>query len=240
MRLMRRIGLGIAAAVAALVAVAVLTARSGDPALWPPAPGEPRVEIFVVSHGYHSGIVLPREAVAEAASRRGHLALGAVLQRFAAFRWLEFGWGDEGFYRHVPTVASLTFGLAVRALLRPGNPSVVHVVGLPGDAREAFPQSDIVRIELSGSGFTRMIEALEASFTKAGGAAAEPLGAGLYGPSLFYRGVDTFHAFNVCNHWVARLLSWAGLPTTPVLATMPPGLFLDLRWRAGLVPLQRN
>jgi len=241
MRWLRRIGLGIAVAAVGLVAVAVLTARSGDPALWPPPPDAPRVEIFVVSHGYHSGLVLPREAMADGASQRGHTALGAVSQRFADYRSLEIGWGDEGFYRHVPDVASLTVGLAVRALFRPGNPSVVHVVGLPRHVREMFPRSDIVRLELSGDGFARMLEALEASFGKGeGGVAAEPLGRGLYGPSLFYRGVETFHVFNVCNHWVGRLLSAAGLPSAPLLATLPPGLFFDLKWRAGLLPLPTN
>jgi len=241
MRLLRRAGLGVAAAVTALIVLTLLTARSGDPALWPPAAGEPRVEIFVLSHGYHSGLVLPRETVAETASRGGHAALNAVVQRFAGYRSLEIGWGDEEFYRHVPDAASLTFGLAVRALLRPGNPSVLHVVGLPGHARQAFPRSDIVRIELSGGGWARMLDALEASFGKGEGSAApEPLGPGLYGPSLFYRGVETFHVFNVCNHWVARLLSAAGVPTAPVPATLPAGLLLDLQWRAGLVALQKN
>jgi uncharacterized protein (TIGR02117 family) len=244
MRPLRWIGLGIAGALMALILVlilaTVLTARSADPALWPPAAGEPRIEIFVVSHGYHSGLVLPRETMAEAASQRGHLSLGAVSQRFSGYRLVEIGWGDESFYRNVPDVASLTFGLAVRALFRPGNPSVVHVVGLPGLPREVFPRADIVRVELSGGGFARMLDALEASFDKAGGAPPEPLGLGLYGPSLFYRGIEAFHVFNVCNHWVARLLSAAGVPTAPVLATLPRGLLLDLRWRAGLAALQTN
>jgi hypothetical protein len=51
--------------------------------------------------------------------------------------------------------------------------------------------------------------------------------------------VETFNIFNDCNHWVARLLSAAGLPTAPVLATLPQGLLLDLKLRAGLVPLPR-
>jgi uncharacterized protein (TIGR02117 family) len=223
-----------------LIAAAVLTARFADPALWPPKAGDARVEIFVVSHGYHSGLVLPRDMMAEAASQRGHVALSAVTQRFSDYRFVEIGWGDESFYRHVPNIASLTFGLAVRALFQPGNPSVVHVVGLPGYPRQVFPRADIVRVDLSGGGFARMLEALEASFHKAGGSPPEPLGSGLYGPSLFYRGVESFHVFNVCNHWVARLLAAAGLPTAPVAATLPPGLLLDLRWRAGLVPLREN
>ena len=238
---LRVIGLSIASAIALFAAMTVLTARSGDPTLWPPAAGAPGIEIHVVDHGYHSDIVFERAAMAEAAERSGHAALIAVAQRFASYRWLEVGWGDEGFYRNVPDAASLTFRLAVRALFWPGNVSVVHVVGLNSQPRDAFPTSDIIRIPLSSGGFARMLDGLDASFSReAGVGALEPLGPGLYGPSLFYRGVGKFYILNVCNHWVARLLSKAGLPTAPVLATLPPGLFFDLKWRAGLVPLPKR
>lgn len=235
----RRIaGWTVVAIVALLAAMTALTARSADPALWPPAAGAPSIEIHVVSHGYHSGLVIERAALAAYAERGGDAALTAVAQRFANYQWLEIGWGDESFYRSVPDVASLTVRLALRALFLPGNASVVHVVGLSSPARETFPRADIIRIALSDEGFARMLKGLDASFGRGpGGVPLEPLGPGLYGPSLFYRGVEAFHVFNVCNHWVARLLSLAGLPTAPVLATLPPGLFLDLKWRAGLVPL---
>jgi Protein of unknown function (DUF2459) len=52
--------------------------------------------------------------------------------------------------------------------------------------------------------------------------------------------MGNFSIVNVCNHWLARLLDSAGVPTTPVLATLPYGLFLDLRWRAGLTPMPRG
>ena len=233
----RRIALACAGAAFVLLLAAVLTARSGDPALWPPAPDSSTVEIHVVSHGYHSGIVLPRAAVAESASLRGHGALIAMAQRFSSYRWIEVGWGDEDFYRSVPDAASLTIGLALRALFWPGNASVVHVVGMSAHPRSTFPYSDIVRIELSAEGFARLLDRLDAGFARDAALLPVELGRGLYGPSLFFRGAETFHAFNVCNHWVARLLSAAGLPTAPTLATLPQGLLLDLRWRAGLTPL---
>ncbi len=227
--------------VALLAAMTILTAHSADPALWPPAAGSSSVGIHVVSHGYHTGLVIERAAIADVAERNGHAALAAVAERFADYRWLEIGWGDEGFYRNVPDAASLTFRLAVRALFMPGNASVVHVVGSDRPPREAFSRSDMIRIELTEQGFARMLASLDASFGRGPDAVPlEPLGRGLYGPSLFYRGVESFHVFNVCNHWVARLLSAAGLPSAPVLATLPPGLFLDLRWRAGLEPLPKH
>jgi hypothetical protein len=165
----KRVALGLALVTALFVAAVLASARPGDRALWPPKPGVPTIEVFVVSHGYHAGIVVPRRALADAASRRGQSALGYLATRFADFDRLEIGWGDEGFYRHVPAARSLTMALALRALFRPGNPSVVHVVGVGADPR--------------------------------------------------------------------ALLDAAGVPTTPVLATLPYGLLLDLEWRSGLARL---
>jgi uncharacterized protein (TIGR02117 family) len=232
------IGWGILGTIIMLLAVAVLTARPGDPALWPPRPGGAAAEVFVVSHGYHAGIVVRRGAAAELAGRQGNQALLFAMQRFATYQWLEIGWGDETFYRSVPDASSATFSQAARALFRPGNPSVVHIVGLKESPRVSFPNSEIVRIDLSANGFGHMLDRLDASIARAGeNGTPEDLGAGLYGPSKFFRGVDSFHVFNLCNHWVARLLAAAGIPTAPVLATLPQGLFLDLKLRAGLLPM---
>ena len=234
----RRVGLGLVIAALLLAALTIATARWGDSSLWPPAPGAPVIEIFIVNHGYHAGIAVPRAALAEQASRHGLSALGYVATRFAGFDWLEIGWGDEGFYRYVPTAQSLTVALALRALFRPGNPSVLHVVGINNDPRAMFANSELVRIGLSDAGFARVAAMLDATFARSNGSVMpQELGPGLYGTSLFFRANGAFHLFNVCNHWIARVLDAAGIPTAPVLATLPFGLLLDLRWRSGLVPL---
>jgi uncharacterized protein (TIGR02117 family) len=235
-RFLRWIAWSIAGAVAALVIATLATTRSGDAALYPP-PGSPRVEVFIVANLYHSGIILPRDAVAEAARRRNLSALAAVTARFEKFPRLEFGWGDEGFYTRVPTTAELTTALALRALLRPGNPSVLHVVGLDEHPRKTYPDASMVTLALSEPGFERLAAALDATFARGREGAIEEIGPGLYGPSLFYRAVGTFNLLRVCNHWIANLLDAAGVPTAPVLATMPQGLLWDLSTRAGAVRL---
>ncbi len=235
----RRLGIIVATLAFMFLAAIFVTLRSGDRALYPAPADEPTVRVFVVSHGYHAGIALPRGTLAEVASRRGYPALVAVSTRFAAYSFLEMGWGDEEFYRSVPTVASLTVSMAARALLLPGNLSVLHVVGLSYPPRAAFPLADIIALDLSADGFDRMLGRIEATFAPAAGAPVEDAGAGLYGPSRFYRARGTFNLFHVCNHWLADLLDAAGVPTAPVLATLPPGLFLDLEWRSGLQPLAR-
>jgi uncharacterized protein (TIGR02117 family) len=236
----RRLGIGLLIVAVLFVAATIATARWGDRNLWPPAPGAPTTEVFVVSHGYHSGIIVSRHSLMDVASRRGLDTLGAVATRFASFDWLEIGWGEERFYREVPTLEFMTAGLAARALLRPGNASVLHVVGFENHPRAAFANSDLVRLELGDAGFVRLAGKLDASFARDGASSLpQELGPGLFSTSLFFRANGAFHLFNVCNHWTASLLDAAGLPTAPVLATLPAGLLLDLEWRSGLARLLR-
>lgn len=237
-RVLKWIAWSLGAVVGVFVVTAVATMRSGDASLYPPPPGASRVEVFIVTNFYHSGLIVPREALAEAARRHSLPALAAVTARFAPYERLEFGWGDEGFYTRVPTSAELTTALALRALFRPGNPSVLHVVGFSEPPRITYPTATMVALTLSEDGFGRLAAMLNATFAHGGGErSVEELGRGLYGHSLFYRAVGTFNVLRVCNHWIADLLNAAGVPTAPVLATMPQGLLLDLTWRAGAVTL---
>jgi uncharacterized protein (TIGR02117 family) len=237
-RILRWVAWSLGVLVAAFIVAAVVSMRSGDARLYPPPPGTPRVEVFIVTNFYHSGLIVPRAALGEAAQRRKLPALAAVTARFAPYERLEFGWGDEGFYTRVPTSAELTTALALRALFWPGNPSVLHVVGFSEPPRIAYPQAHLVAMTLSEAGFDRLATMLDATFARKGrDAGVEELGRGLYGHSLFYRAVGTFNVLRVCNHWISDLLDQAGVPTAPVLATMPQGLLWDLTRRAGAVPL---
>jgi hypothetical protein len=89
-------------------------------------------------------------------------------------------------------------------------------------------------VPLSMSGFDQMLAKVDATFLAPQASALPDLGR--YGPSLFYPATGTFSVFRVCNHWIGDLLGAAGLPTNPVLATLPAGLIAYLRWRAGLQP----
>jgi uncharacterized protein (TIGR02117 family) len=215
---------------------AVWTAKPGDLALFPPRGADDAVTVLLVSHGWHSGVVLPRDAVTgEGASA----ALRNVAIRFRNFSELEFGWGEARFYRATPTLTAFDWRLALRALFTPGgSEGVIHVVGLERPARDSFPAADIVPVPLSRAGLARLLARLDASFRLTDGQPVET-GPGLYGPSLFYEAEGRFSFANVCNHWAAGLLDAAGVPTTPVLDTHPLGLLADLRWRAGASPLAR-
>jgi uncharacterized protein (TIGR02117 family) len=230
MRFVWRSALGL---LAAILLLTLVTARQADPALYPPAEGAPSVLVHVVSHGWHSGLAASREALRASAERQGFGRLVAILDRFASYPFVEIGWGDERFYQETPTTADVNLTSALRALFRPGNTAVLHVVGLERGAPLVFRQSDVLAVRLSEAGFDRLVRFLEASIRSDETGLPREIGRGLYGPSLFYAATGTFSVLQVCNHWVARGLGEAGLPYAPVLAVHPAGSFADLEWRAG-------
>lgn len=225
---------GLALSLVLLGALIFASLRPGDPALFPPDKAE-AIDVFVTNNGFHSGIVIPVPTMLRLAGLDGDAAVIAIATRFAPYRWVEVGWGEARFYREVSAVADFDLRAGLRALFMPGNGSVLHVVGLE-DPEDFFGPASTVRIPLSEAGLSRVLRVIEASFAKGEGGRPDLLGPGLYGPSLFYRAVGTFSILNVCNHWTARLLDAAGVPTSPVLATLPSGLILDLGWRSGLHP----
>ena len=220
-----------------MLLLAVVTARPADQALYPPAEGAPSVLVHVLSHGWHSGLATSRDALRASAERQGLGRLVAILDRFAGYPFTEIGWGEERFYQETPTTADLNLASALRALFRPGNTAVLHVVGLERAAPLVFRRSDVLAVRLSERGFDRLVRFLDASIKPDATGLPHEIGRGLYGPSLFYAATGTFSLLQVCNHWVARGLGEAGLPYAPVLAVHPVPSFADLEWRAGALRL---
>ena len=202
------------------VVVALATGCLGPVrAIYPPAPDAPAEPVWVVDHGWHTGLVLTRSSIP-----------GGVLPEqddFPVARYLEVGWGDAGFYRaRDPGVA-----LAIRAALA-SSASVVHVVGLPVRPEEIFAGRDAVEIRLSRPGFEALARFVHDAFDREGHRRAPALGSGLYGASAFYPARDHYHLLNTCNTWIARALREAGVPITPVYA-MTAG---NLMWQVRRLP----
>ena len=121
MRRAARIGL---LALGLFAAGLALGTASGDPALYPYRGGD-GVRVHVVDHGYHAGLVVAAPDLRAAALRLARTepdlahVLRAVAQDYPHADWLEFGWGDAGFYRDARTLEDVTLALVLRALLVP-------------------------------------------------------------------------------------------------------------------------
>ena len=86
---------------------------------------------------------------------------------------------------------------------------------------------------LSAEGFERMLVRMERSMTLADGSPVRAR-AQTTPDEVFFDSVEHFSILRLCNHWTADMLAAGGLPTTPVLDGLAPGLMADLALRAGV------
>ena len=220
----------------ALVAIlAVMTMRSGDPGLYPPGDAEPHYYAALADHGIHTGLVLARADLAEVAAATNDPVLAALAARFAAYDYVEIGWGDETFYRFAPTLSDISIRMGLNALLGLNGSTVLHVAGFEEDAARTFPNSGIVDLQLSGRGYRRLARLLSDTFAVDPKGGLVDLGQGIYGPSLFYQARGSYSLLNTCNRWISDLLHAAGVATSPVSAVLSSSLLAEIRWR-NVVP----
>lgn len=159
-------------------------------------------EIYVVSHGWHTGLVLP---AIDIQSR-----LPGLKKRFGNAPFIEFGWGDKGFYQ----ANEITTGLTFRAMFWSAG-SVIHAVAVSGDVFKFFPNSDVQKLCLSDAAASSLIDFIANSFSRNSQGEIIELKNGIYGNSQFYDGVGDYHIFNTCNKWTAKGLSSAGFDIFP-------------------------
>lgn len=162
--------------------------------------GEAHRSIYLVSHGWHTGIALARADVPpEQWPESAH---------FAQRAYIEAGWGDRDFYR----APGFNPWYAFKALFWP-TASVVHLAGFDAHPAREFPASEVIELTVTHHGLDGLIGYLAASLERDGSDAAAPLGRGLYGlASAFYPSHEKFHLFKTCNVWTARALRAAGIP----------------------------
>jgi len=159
--------------------------------------------IYVVSHGRHTGIVVPAGKIQS--------NLPQLRKRFGKTPYIEFGWGDRVFYQAEETTIFLT----LRALFWPTE-SVIHAVAIPEKVDLFFPDSQVEKLCLSSSGYSSLIRFITNSFHKNEKSDIIQLKSGIYGNSQFYQGEGWFYLMNTCNNWTAKALKSAGMDMSPV------------------------
>jgi len=184
------------------VAVACCACAATVKDLFPPGDNAPTSPIYLVSHGWHVGMVL----------RRADIPAGLWPENvdFPYAEFLEVGWGDKQYYQD----PDAHFGITLRAALWP-TASVLHIVGFKGAVTAYYSSGEIIEIKLSEPGFELLSRYIAASFARDESGQAQPLGRGLYGNSRFYLSRESYHLLNTCNVWTARALRAASVPITP-------------------------
>jgi uncharacterized protein (TIGR02117 family) len=188
-----------------LLPLSLISGCSSQPYVIKLAEDAPRTghnEIYVVSHGWHTGLVLPAKEI--------QLRLPGLKKRFGDKPFIEFGWGDKGFYQ----TNEITTGLTFRAMFWSSG-SVIHAVAVPGDVLKFFQNSEVRQLCLSDAGVSSLIDFIANSFSKNPQGEIVELKNGIYGDSQFYAGTGDYYLFNTCNKWTAKALRSAGMDISP-------------------------
>lgn len=188
-----------------VILLVLISGCSAQPAVVPPSEGSAGKsdnEIYIVSHGWHTGFVLPADDV----QRR----LPELEKRFGNTAYIEFGWGDEGFYQ----AEAVTSGLTLKAIFWP-SVSVMHAVAVPVAVDEYFSGHEMAKLCLTDGELRSLVDFIEGSFYKDERGEIRRLGDGIYGDSQFYKGVGEYHLMNTCNKWTAKGLRSAGVDIFP-------------------------
>lgn len=217
--------------VAGLAVATAITARRGDPRVYPPKPDQETIDVFIVRNWLHANLAVPTAAL----GRTGPAAQ-AIDALPVRTPYVMLGWGDAKHFRERGNTPFRALDLW-RSFLAPGNPSVILVNPLGAAPTPEVMGKPVVKLTLSRAGFERLTVRLNRSFALKGG---EPVvaGRGREPHSLFFRSVEGSDILHVCNHWIGDLLDAAGVPTRPVLDTMTAGLAWDLKQRGGATDVE--
>jgi uncharacterized protein (TIGR02117 family) len=172
---------------------------------------EAQATIYLVGHGWHTGLVLPTQKI--------EYADFPEAEDYWQSDYMEIGWGDEGFYR----AKKITPSIVAKAALWP-TASVMHISSFEGSVREFFPVSDIHEIRLTDEEFVDLSRFISGSFERDENGKAVDLGPGLYGVSRFLRARGKYYMPKTCNVWTAKALREAGLPVIPQTAVFAENL----------------
>jgi uncharacterized protein (TIGR02117 family) len=181
---------------------------------YPPLPGEATATIYVVGHGWHTGIVIRRNDIPAEA--------WPEYRRFLASRFLEVGWGDRAFYESPEAGVRMALKAAFSS-----EGSVLHVAGFDSSPATYFSRVEIIEIELSSRGVEALARFVSATYALDGAGQPIEVGPGLYPVSRFYAATGRYSLLYTCNTWVAEALRAAGCPITPTLAVTAGNVLLQ-------------
>jgi uncharacterized protein (TIGR02117 family) len=162
--------------------------------------------VYVITNGVHTSFILP--------TGDG----GENLLAFAPFEkatrantpYIEFGWGDRGFYLETPQWSDLTVGTALNAVFLPSS-TVVHV-----DYWEWEPpvKEHIRRITLDDEEYGRLLDYIRKSFALDAQKKVQRIpDAGYHERDAFFQGQGSYSLLYTCNDWTNAGLKHAGVKT---------------------------
>ena len=166
-------------------------------------PARSGVTIYVVTNGYHSGLILP---VSEGGEDWSLIIRPTDLpDPRDAGNWLLFGWGDREFYLDTPTWSDIRPKTVVPALVG-SNHTLVHVDHLK-DLHEVL---DARAVALTRVQYRRLTTFIKTSMVLDAEGRGEAI-PGYGSRDVFYAARGRYSALRTCNVWTGEALVAAGV-----------------------------
>lgn len=172
-------------------------------------------KVYVVRHGWHTGFVIPAATI--------QTRLPELVSRFGDTPYIEFGWGDKGYYQS----EEKSLGLTLRAVLWPTD-SIVYTQAIPERPDHFFANAEMEILCLENQQYALLVSFIENSFYRDEGRNIVFSQTGPLENSLFFKGSGEYYLFNTCNTWTARGLKSAGLDISPAFKVQAGGVMRHL------------
>lgn len=161
------------------------------------------IEIFILSNGVHTDIVLPIKNAHKDWSKSvkfEHIQLKDTLMKYLAF-----GWGDKGFYLETPTWAELKFSVAFKAVFHLST-TAIHATFYK-DLKES---THCKKIFISKDDYVKLVSYIEESFMYDKNKNVILIPNHSYSNTdCFYEAEGVYSLFYTCNTWANNALKYS-------------------------------
>ena len=164
---------------------------------------EPKVEIFILSNGVHTDIVVPVKNDTFDWSKQ--IKIEHTKAKDATAKYLAMGWGDRGFYLETPTWADLKASTALKAASGLST-SAMHVTFY----KHLKENQSCKKIQISVESYKKLITFINESFQTKSGEFLKIETNAVYGKhDVFYEANGSYSLFYTCNSWANQALKAA-------------------------------
>lgn len=162
-----------------------------------------KIEIFILSNGVHTDIVVPIKSKYKDWSKE--IRFQHTKSKDSLVNYLAFGWGDKGFYLNTPEWSDLKASTAFNAAFGLGS-SAMHTTFY----RSMKEAADCKKIKISVEEYQKLITYISESFKLGSNKNIQWISGYTYGNNdAFYEANGSYNLFYTCNTWANNALKSA-------------------------------
>lgn len=164
---------------------------------------EPKVEIYILSNGVHTDVVVPVKNDTFDWSKQ--IKFEHTKAKDSTAKYLAMGWGDRGFYLETPTWADLKVSTALKAATGLSS-SALHATFYKSMKEDVYCK----KIQISTLEYQKLVVFINDSFETKSGSTIKIETDAVYGKNdIFYEAKGSYSLFYTCNSWANEALKSA-------------------------------